>query len=191
MPCTQFRIFQPLSEKVLVTLFNVGAFQVSYVIVSAAWLMISAVMLKRSIFGRVAAYAGIMASATAIGAVALEHTPRRRRKNEPTLLEGPLASLGFVGYSVKSERGSLDPLPPSSSLFVHDSRRLFMGHPHDLGPLRRCPEGSPGHPQLAFSRDILHRRHLRPRERKRGPPRKCGIGLNLVRDSFLEVDRGS
>jgi hypothetical protein len=59
----------------LLTLFNVGAFQVSYVIVSAAWLIISAVMLKSSIFGRVTAYAGILASATAIGAVALEHTP--------------------------------------------------------------------------------------------------------------------
>lgn len=59
----------------LLTLFNVGAFQVSYVIVSAAWLIISAVMLKSSIFGRATAYAGILASATAIGAVALEHTP--------------------------------------------------------------------------------------------------------------------
>jgi hypothetical protein len=59
----------------LLTLFNVGAFQVSYVIVSAAWLIISVVMLKSSIFGRVTAYVGILASATAIGAVALEHTP--------------------------------------------------------------------------------------------------------------------
>ena len=59
----------------MLTTFNVGAFQVSYVIVSAAWLMISAVMLRSSVFGRVAAYSGILAGATAIGAVALEHTP--------------------------------------------------------------------------------------------------------------------
>lgn len=59
----------------MLTTFNVGAFQVSYVIVSAAWLMISAVMLRSSVFGGVAAYSGILAGATAIGAVALEHTP--------------------------------------------------------------------------------------------------------------------
>ena len=59
----------------MLTTFNVGAFQMSYVIVSAAWLMISAVMLRSSVFGGVAAYSGILAGATAIGAVALEHTP--------------------------------------------------------------------------------------------------------------------
>jgi len=59
----------------LLTTFNIGAFQVSYVIVSAAWLMISAVMLRSNVFGRVAACSGILAGVTAIGAVALEHTP--------------------------------------------------------------------------------------------------------------------
>jgi hypothetical protein len=58
----------------MLTTFNVGAFQVSYVIVSAAWLMISVVMLRSRVFGRVAAYSGILAGATAIGALALEHT---------------------------------------------------------------------------------------------------------------------
>ena len=59
----------------MLTTFNVNQFQVSYVIVSAAWLMISAVMLRSRIFGSVAAYSGILAGATGIGAVALEHTP--------------------------------------------------------------------------------------------------------------------
>jgi hypothetical protein len=59
----------------MLTMFNVNAFQVSYVIVSTAWLMMSAVMLRSSIFSRVTAYSGILAGATAIGAVALEHTP--------------------------------------------------------------------------------------------------------------------
>jgi hypothetical protein len=59
----------------MLTTFNVGAFQVSYLIVSAAWLMISVVMLRSRVFGRVAACSGILTGATAIGAVALEHTP--------------------------------------------------------------------------------------------------------------------
>lgn len=59
----------------MLTTFNVGAFQVSYIIVSTAWLIIAAVMLRSSIFSRVTAYPGILAGVTAIGAVALEHTP--------------------------------------------------------------------------------------------------------------------
>ena len=59
----------------LLTTFNVGAFQVSYVIVSAAWLMIAVVMLRSSVFSRFTAYSGILTGASAIGAVALEHTP--------------------------------------------------------------------------------------------------------------------
>jgi hypothetical protein len=57
------------------TSFTVGAFQVSYVIVSGAWLIIAAVMLRSSIFSRATASSGILAGATGIGAVALEHTP--------------------------------------------------------------------------------------------------------------------
>lgn len=59
----------------MLTTFNVGAFQVSYVIVSAAWLMIGIVMLRSSVFSKVTAYSGTLNGATAIGAVALEHTP--------------------------------------------------------------------------------------------------------------------
>jgi hypothetical protein len=54
-------------------LFNENAFLVSYVIVSAAWAMIAAVMLRSSLFGRATAYAGILAGATGIIAVLLEH----------------------------------------------------------------------------------------------------------------------
>jgi hypothetical protein len=57
------------------TLFNENAFLVSYVIVSAAWLMISAVMLRSNVFGRTTAYAGILGSAAGIVAVVLEHIP--------------------------------------------------------------------------------------------------------------------
>ncbi len=59
----------------MLTSFNVGAFQVSYVIVSTAWLMIAVVMLRSCVFSRATAYSGILTGATAIGAVALEHTP--------------------------------------------------------------------------------------------------------------------
>jgi len=54
-------------------LFNENAFLVSYLIVSAAWAMIGAVMLRSSLFGRATAYAGILAGATGIIAVVLEH----------------------------------------------------------------------------------------------------------------------
>jgi len=57
------------------TTFTVGAFQVSYIIVSGAWLMIAAVMLRSSIFSRATASSGILAGATGIGAVVIEHTP--------------------------------------------------------------------------------------------------------------------
>lgn len=55
------------------TLFNENAFLVSYIIVSAAWAMIGAVMLRSPVFGRVTAYAGILAGAAGIVAVVLEH----------------------------------------------------------------------------------------------------------------------
>jgi Domain of unknown function (DUF4386) len=55
------------------TLFNENAFLVSYVIVSAAWVMIGAVMLRSPLFGRASAYAGMLAGAASIVAVVLEH----------------------------------------------------------------------------------------------------------------------
>jgi hypothetical protein len=57
----------------MVTLFNENAFLVSYVIVSAAWAMISAVMLRSTLFSHSIAYAGILAGTTGIAAVILEH----------------------------------------------------------------------------------------------------------------------
>jgi hypothetical protein len=54
-------------------LFNENAFLVSYVIVSAAWTMIGAVMLRGRTFGRLSAYTGILAGAMGIVAVILEH----------------------------------------------------------------------------------------------------------------------
>lgn len=55
------------------TLFNENAFLVSYVMVSAAWLMIATVMLRSAVFGRFTAVAGILAGAAGIVAVVLEH----------------------------------------------------------------------------------------------------------------------
>jgi len=57
----------------MLTLFNENAFLVSYVIVSVAWVMISAAMLKNDVFNRIAAYAGMLAGAAGIVAVVLEH----------------------------------------------------------------------------------------------------------------------
>ncbi len=71
---TQRSLFLAAGEAMLTT-FNVGAFQVSYAIVSAAWLMIATVMLRSSIFGKATACSGILAGATAIMAIAMEHTP--------------------------------------------------------------------------------------------------------------------
>jgi hypothetical protein len=57
----------------MLTLFNENAFLVSYVIVSAAWVMISGVMLRSAVFGRLTSWAGILAGAAGIVAVVLEH----------------------------------------------------------------------------------------------------------------------
>jgi hypothetical protein len=57
------------------TLFNEGAFLVSYVIVSAAWAMIAGVMLQSDSFSRITAFSGIGAGAAGIAAVLLEHVP--------------------------------------------------------------------------------------------------------------------
>jgi hypothetical protein len=57
------------------TLFNEGAFLVSYVIVSAAWAMIAAVMLQSFVFSRMTASAGMGAGVAGIVAVVLEHIP--------------------------------------------------------------------------------------------------------------------
>lgn len=58
----------------MLTLFNENAFLVSYVIVSAAWAMISWPMLRSNLFSRMTAYAGILAGTAGILAVILEHT---------------------------------------------------------------------------------------------------------------------
>jgi len=57
------------------TTFQIGAFQVSYVIVSIAWLTISVVMVRSATFSTLTAWSGIMAGAGGIAGVAIEHTP--------------------------------------------------------------------------------------------------------------------
>ena len=60
--------------RVMETLFDINAFQVSYVIVSASWVMIGAAMLRGVVFGKVCSYAGILAGAAGIVAITLEHS---------------------------------------------------------------------------------------------------------------------
>jgi hypothetical protein len=63
----------------MLTLFNENAFHLSYLIVSAAWLLVSTVMLRSMTFGRVTSYAGALAGAAGIVAVVLELSSPRVR----------------------------------------------------------------------------------------------------------------
>ncbi|HOY30671.1 MAG TPA: DUF4386 family protein [Bacteroidales bacterium] len=60
--------------KTMITLFDVNAFLVSYVLVSVAWTMISYVMLNSKIFIRKAAYAGLFAGLSGVIAEIIENT---------------------------------------------------------------------------------------------------------------------
>lgn len=57
----------------LIAIFEDSAFLVSYVIVSFSWLVISTVMLRSEVFGRLIATMGILAATAGIAAVILEH----------------------------------------------------------------------------------------------------------------------
>lgn len=57
------------------TIFNVTAFEFSYVVVSAALLIVAVVMLRSTIFSRTTAYAGILANALAVGSIAVGSIP--------------------------------------------------------------------------------------------------------------------
>ena len=60
--------------KTMMTLFDVNAFLVSYVLVSASWTMISYVMLKSKIFNKYAAFAGLFAGLSGVIAEIIENT---------------------------------------------------------------------------------------------------------------------
>lgn len=60
--------------KTMITLFDVNAFLVSYVIVSIAWTMISYVMLKSKNFSRISSYAGLFAGISGLIAEIIENT---------------------------------------------------------------------------------------------------------------------
>lgn len=57
----------------MLTIFNENAFLVSYVIVSASWTMMAAVMLRSNVFSRFTAIVGMLAGIAGIVAVVLEH----------------------------------------------------------------------------------------------------------------------
>ena len=59
----------------LFALFNENAFLLSYVLVSAGWATIAGVMLRSALFSRITAWAGLLAGAAGLVAVALEHVP--------------------------------------------------------------------------------------------------------------------
>lgn len=60
----------------MITTFDVNAFMISYVIVSAAWTMIAFVMLRSTLFSGITAYAGILAGLSGIIAEILENTSK-------------------------------------------------------------------------------------------------------------------
>lgn len=60
--------------KTMITLFDVNAFLVSYVLVSISWTIISFVMIKSKVFNRYAGYAGLLASLSGIIAEIIENT---------------------------------------------------------------------------------------------------------------------
>ncbi len=60
--------------KTMITLFDVNAFLLSYVLVSIAWTIISFVMIKSKIFIRNAGYAGLLAGLSGIIAEIIENT---------------------------------------------------------------------------------------------------------------------
>lgn len=62
------------SVKTMITLFDVQAFMISYVIVSIAWVLISIVMLKGNVFSKTSSYSGIISGASAIIAEIFENT---------------------------------------------------------------------------------------------------------------------
>jgi len=64
------------SFQTMVTLFKVQAFMLSYIIVSAAWLLIGIVMLWSKIFTRFTSWMGIMAGASGIVAEIFENSSK-------------------------------------------------------------------------------------------------------------------
>jgi hypothetical protein len=62
------------SFQTMITLFNVNAFMVSYIIVSASWIMIAGVMLRSNFFSRYTAWMGILSGTSGIIAEIIENT---------------------------------------------------------------------------------------------------------------------
>jgi hypothetical protein len=62
------------AAQAMIALFEDNAFLLSYVIVSFSWLMISTVMLRSEVFGRLTGTMGILAGAAGMLAVVLEHS---------------------------------------------------------------------------------------------------------------------
>jgi hypothetical protein len=75
--------------QVMLTTFNVGAVRFSYAIVCAGWVVIGTAMLRSAVFGKVTAWAGILAGVSSIAAIAIEHLP----------IIGAMSWLLFLAYA--------------------------------------------------------------------------------------------
>lgn len=129
------------------TLFNENAFLVSYVIVSAVWLMIGTVMLRSPLFGRASAAAGIEGRPDTghVPALLALHHPHGEGSEEPRQPGGTQLQVHAVPRSVRNlgnHSGRGDP----------HAHRLRPGRPgpgpieaHDLDERRSCP--SPARPE--------------------------------------------
>jgi len=62
------------SVKTMITLFDVQAFMISYVIVSLAWIFISIAMLRSDMFSKISSYSGLISGFSAIIAEIFENT---------------------------------------------------------------------------------------------------------------------
>ncbi len=84
---TQYGATSSIAEKTLIeaacqsmiTLFKVNAFILSYIVVSASWIMISIPMLKSRHFSKSTSWAGIVAGASGIVAEIMEHVSEHFR----------------------------------------------------------------------------------------------------------------
>ena len=109
----------------MLSLFNENAFLVSYVIVSAAWSLIGCAMLRCSLFGRITAYAGILAGAAGIVAVVLEHVGATARIVSLAIALY-FAAIVFLFLWVVLAGGRLYKLGANSRVAQHRRRSLAL-----------------------------------------------------------------
>lgn len=101
------------------TLFNENAFLFSYVLVSIAWAMIGAAMLRTHAFPRACAYAGLLAGSAGVTAVILEHVAPDARVAVPFYFAAIVLLLLWTALASRTLLRLADPTAP---------KRLFTPH---------------------------------------------------------------